>query len=76
MTRTTTGQTIPDSVLDKIVAHRPHLAAIVANLRRFPERAIHFEKPLANGYLQGETKLTSMETWHLSFCCRSLPFGG
>ena len=67
--------TIPYDVLDKIVAHRPHLASIVANLRANPDRARQFEKPLADAYLAGETKLTALETWKLSACCAGRAYG-
>lgn len=68
--------TIPDDVLEKIVAHRPHLASIVRNLRANPSRAVQFEKPLADAYLMGETRLTAMETWKLSACCVGKKYGG
>lgn len=68
--------TIPDEVLEKIAAHRPHLACIVRNLRANPTRAVQFEKPLAHAYLMGETRLTAMETWKLSACCVGKKYGG
>ena len=61
--------TIPDSVLKSIVEHRPQLAGIVRNLRANPSRAVQFEKPLADAYLMGETKLSVADTWKLSACC-------
>lgn len=74
-TNTFTGPTsIPDDVLEKIAKHRPHLAGIVANCRR-PKFGRRFDKPLADAYLLGETKLTVQETWHLSACCVGNPYG-
>lgn len=68
-------QTIPDSVLDRIIDHRPHLAAVVANLRNDPERAVQYERPLASAYLSGETRLSALETWHLASCAAGKPYG-
>ena len=67
---------IPEHVLQTIVEHRPHLAGIVRNLRANPSRAVQFEKPLADAYLQGETKLSAVDTWKLSACCVGNKFGG
>jgi hypothetical protein len=68
--------TIPDSVLDAIAEHRPHLAGIVRNLRANPSRTAQFEKPLADAYLCGETRLSILDTWKLSACCVGERFGG
>jgi hypothetical protein len=68
--------TIPDAVLETIVDDRPHLAGIVRNLRANPRRAAQFEKPLADAYLMGETKLSAVDTWKLSACCVGEKFGG
>lgn len=68
--------TIPDSVLDRIVAHRPHLGSMVRNLRANPSRAVQFEKGIADAYLMGATHLSNLETWHLSACCVSERYGG
>ncbi len=71
-----TNQTIPDAVLDRIVAHRPHLAGMVQNILRNPACASQIEKHLADNYLMGETRLSVQETYALSFCCVSQPYGG
>ena len=68
--------TIPDSVLETIATHRPNLAGIVRNLRANPRRAVQFEKPLADAYLLGETRLSAIDTWKLSACCVGEKFGG
>ena len=68
-------QTIPDSVIEKIVAHRPHLSRIVSNLRAFPQRARQLEKALADAYCLGETRLTVKETWELAACCDGREYG-
>jgi len=68
-------QTIPDDVLSKIVAHRPHLGAIARNLRACPSRARQFEKAIADAYLLGETRLTVEETWKLAACCDGRGYG-
>ena len=67
-----TTQTIPDPVLDKIVAHRPHLALLAQNLHAARVRGIaqQIEKAIATTYLLGETRLTGPETHNLSSCCR------
>jgi len=54
--------TIPDSVIEKIVAHRPQLAVVADNVRSglVPERT------LARLYLVGESKLTVSETIRLA----------
>lgn len=69
-------QTIPDAVLDRIIEHRPHLAQMIANLRANPEQAPQIEKALATAYLLGETRLSAQETWYLSQCASSGPWGG
>jgi hypothetical protein len=69
-------QTIPDSVLDKIKVHRPHLARIIDNLKAFPSRAVQFERAIADNYCMGETRLGALETWHLSACCVGKAYGG
>ena len=69
-------QTIPDDVLDRIVAHRPHLGTMVANLRGRPALAVQIEKAIADNYLCGETRLSVQETYHLSACCVGKPYGG
>ena len=68
--------TIPEEVLAVIIAHRPHLAGIVRNLRAHPSRAVQFEKPLADAYLIGETRLSALATWRLSYCCVGEKYGG
>jgi hypothetical protein len=68
--------TIPTPVLDQIAIHRPHLAGMVRNLQANPSRAAQFEKPLADAYLAGETKLSALDTWRLSACCVGDKFGG
>lgn len=67
--------TIPDQVLEKIAVHRPHLGVLVRNLRASPAQARQIEKAIADAYLLGETKLTGSETYKLSACCVSRPYG-
>lgn len=68
---------IPEPVIEKIIAHRPHLAGIARNLAgaKFALLARQYEKALANGYLQGETRLSIAETWKLSSCCVGRRYG-
>ena len=68
--------TIPETVLDQIAAHRPHLAGMIRNLRADPLRAVQYEKALADNYLMGETRLSIIDTYHLSACCVGDKFGG
>jgi hypothetical protein len=68
-------KSIPDSVLEQIRTHRPHLGRIIDNLNTYPERAMQFERPLANAYLAGETRLSMIDTWKLSSCCVGNRFG-
>jgi hypothetical protein len=69
--------TIPSDVLEKIQVHRPHLAAIIGNLKAAtgPELARGLEKRLADAYLAGETRLTAMETWKLAACSAGREYG-
>lgn len=69
-------QTIPDMVLDQMIAHRPRLAAMVANLRAHPGQAPQIEKALANAYLIGETRLSGRDTWYLAQVAYGGPWGG
>lgn len=69
-------QTIPDAVLDKIAEHRPHLAAMIANLRAHPDQAPQTEMALARAYLYGETHLSASETWYLAQVAHGGPWGG
>lgn len=69
-------KTIPDSVLQQIREHRPHLGGMIDNLNKFPNRAVQFEKPIADSYLVGETRLSGLDTWKLSYCCIGQKFGG
>jgi hypothetical protein len=66
------NQTIPTSVIEKIVAHRPHLKKIADNI---PVLGCQAEKVLADNYLAGETRLTVMETLYLSCCCVGAEYG-
>jgi len=63
---------IPQGVLEKIVAHRPHLKSVVANIAQSPAQC---EKALADAYLIGETRLTFEETWKLAACCAGKCYG-
>ena len=63
---------IPQDVLDKIIAHRPHLAGIAANIPHIPAQA---EKALADAYLNGESRLSVIETAALAACCVGKPYG-
>lgn len=63
---------IPHSVLDKIIAHRPHLRRMAENIALSPAQ---IEKALANAYLAGETRLTVAETWKLAACSAGRRYG-
>lgn len=69
-------QTIPDAVLDAIARHRPHLAALIANLRAYPDQAPQIEKAIATAYLLGEPRLSGSDTWHLAQVAYGAPWGG
>ena len=69
-------QTIPDAVLDQIVQHRPHFAAMIANLRTYPDQAPQIEKAIATAYLLGETQLCALDTWYLAQVSYGAPWGG
>ncbi len=73
----TSYQSIPDDVLDRIVAHRPHLATLVNNARNATSAggARQIEKVIADNYLAGETHLSGLETLHLAACCRGQRYG-
>jgi hypothetical protein len=64
--------TIPDAVLARIVQHRPHLAAIAANVRA----GVVPEKALAVAYLAGETAFSATDTLHLAQVAYGGPWGG
>lgn len=65
---------IPDEVLTKIVEHRPHLSGIVRNCRR-SDCGRRFDKPLADAYLVGESRLNVEQIWKLSACCAGHRYG-
>lgn len=67
---------IPPEVLEKIVAHRPPLSALVTNLAEHPEQAAQLERSLAVAYLAGETRLSALETFRLGACANGEPYGG
>ncbi len=69
--------TIPDEVLQKIQAHRPHLVAIITNLRQATTAALirGLEKRLADAYLAGETRLSAGEVYKLAACSAGRPYG-
>lgn len=69
-------QTIPDAVLDAIAQHRPHMRAMIDNLRAYPELAEGLERGIAQAYLAGETRLSALDTWHLSQVYYGGPWGG
>lgn len=69
-------QTIPDAVLDQIVAHRPEFAPMITNLRAYPEQAAQIEKALANAYLSGEIALSGSDAWSLAQVSYNGPWGG
>jgi hypothetical protein len=69
-------QTIPDAVLDQIVQHRPHFAALVANLRACPDHAPQIERSIAMAYLSEEIRLSGQDTWFLSQVANGGPWGG
>ncbi len=64
--------TIPQNVLDKILRHRPHMSQLIGNLPMAPAQA---EKAIAFAYLQGETRLTGLETWRLASCAVGRGYG-
>lgn len=69
-------QTIPDAVLAQIAQHRPHFAALIANLRAYPEQAPQIERSIATAYLSGEIHLSGQDTWFLSQVANGGPWGG
>jgi hypothetical protein len=69
-------QTIPDVILDRIAAERPHLQAMIDTLRQSTDLAQGVEKAIAFEYLEGTTTLSAMETWHLAQCANGAPWGG
>ncbi len=64
--------TIPQEVLAKIGEHRPHLQQLIANIPNAPAQC---EKALADAYLQGETRLSGIETWRLGACSAGRGYG-
>lgn len=70
--------TIPNDVLEKILSHRPHLKALVDNLRKTEDHRLArlLEKRLADAYLSGVTRLSPLETYYLSQCCCGWGYGG
>lgn len=68
--------TIPDIILDRIAADRPHLVPMIANLRENADLAQTIEKTIAFEYLEGVTTLSVMDTWHLAQCANGAPWGG
>lgn len=69
-------KTIPDTMLDAIVEHRPHLAPMIANLRTYPDQAAQIEQALARAYLYGAIALSALDTLHLSQVANGSPWGG
>lgn len=69
-------QTIPDSVLDAIVEHRPHLAQTVRNLRANMLDSRQAEQHIARAYLHGETRLSATDTLYLAQVAEGGPWGG
>ena len=69
------GQSIPDAVLDRIIAHRPHLATLAKNLRAHPGQAQQIETAIADAYLQAEPQLSGPEIWRLSACSAGRRYG-
>jgi hypothetical protein len=69
-------QTIPDAVLDAIIAHRPHLAQIVRNLRANMLDSRQVEQHIARAYLHAETRLSATNTLHLAQVAEGGPWGG
>lgn len=70
-----TTQSIPDEVLDKIVAHQPGLATLVCTIRDGTWAMQSAETTLANNYLNGVPRLTAPEIWALTQCCRGGAYG-
>lgn len=72
---------IPEEVLEKILQHRPHMAAVVANHRAAAAAnnvglMAQTGKAIADNYLMGETRLSAIETWRLSYMVTGLNGGG
>lgn len=65
---------IPVEVLAKISEHRPNLRPAIGRYAAMIQRGAPAgelscqAKRIADVYLQGETRLTALETWWLSFC--------
>jgi hypothetical protein len=65
---------IPTTVLDKIKAHRPNYATMCSNYAALVAagktmQACQIGNAIANGYLNGETRLSAKETWLLGHHC-------
>lgn len=70
-------QTIPNTVLAKIIQHRPHLQSLIDNLRALPsERQPAQEREIARQYLYGVVRLNVRDTWYLSQVANGGPWGG
>lgn len=70
-------QTIPDDLLDRIVADKPDYAPLVARIREQPERAAEYERTLAYNYLGGTMPATisAREVSYLSAASAGHPYG-
>jgi len=54
--------TIPDSVLDQIIEHRPHLGSMVRNLRANPSPASRRRVVLSETWIPEITRVTLART--------------
>lgn len=70
-------QTIPDDLLDRIIAAKPGYAPQVACIRAHPERAHEYERVLAWEFLGGVTppSITPVEVHFLAAASAGHPYG-
>jgi predicted dehydrogenase len=60
--------------VDIVAPTLSHYDLALMALRRL--KHLFIEKPLADAYLQGETRLSALDTWKLSACCTGDRYGG
>lgn len=70
-------QTIPDDLLDRIVAAKPAYAAQVASIRAHPEHAHEYERTLAWEFLGGvmPSTIAPLEVHFLAAASAGHPYG-
>lgn len=70
-------RTIPDEVLSKMEAMRPHLLPLIDNIRAHPDRAVQLERAVAYAILSGTVSapLTAQEVYYLAASSAGHPYG-